>query len=90
MAYISEESAYRGLAAGIVLQAAEDYGMALLGQFNDWAKDKAIKEDCERFFKSEEIMLYTDIPGDKIKKKIEEMVFTWPKGKKFDLSNTII
>lgn len=89
MDFISEVGAYKGLAAAIVLQAAEDYGMALLGQFHDPVKDNTVKDDCERFFKSDELHLYTNIPGEAIMEKVQKMTYSWPKGKKFTLYNNI-
>lgn len=86
--YVTEEIAYRGLGAAIVLRAMEDYGMALLGQFNDAVKDRAVKEDCERFFKSDELVMYTRVPGETIMKKVQELVDSWPKGKKFCINST--
>ena len=88
MANVSEVSAWKGLASAIVIQAAEDYGNYLLGNYDkNLASQRLIYEGAKQFLLSDIMPLYTNIPGKTIVKKVEKMVENWPVGKKFSLGN---
>lgn len=96
MAYLSEMTSYQLLGKAIVLQAAEDYGRALLGQHGKYytkeGREKCNKdmiEECEKFFGSGGHLIYTNIPGDSIINEVRERVKTWPRNTIFTLGNLI-
>lgn len=94
MAYVSEDGGFKLLAKAIVLQAAEDYGNALLGRIKSNGRfspvhSKSMVEDCRRFFMSEKLALYTKVPGETIMQKVEEDIKTWPKRKNYSLGKLI-
>jgi len=94
MAYVGENAAWQLLGKVIVVRAAEDYGNALLGHFKtngrkDPIKNKSMLDECRRFFLSEDLPLYTKIPGEAIMKEVEEQVKYWPKRRKFVMPNVI-
>jgi len=46
-------------------------------------------QECIKFFKSDELALYTKISGEAIMKEVEEQVKYWPRRRKFVLANVI-
>lgn len=87
MAYVSEDAAFRGLASAIVIQAAEDYGNYLLGNYNKHSpKETEDYEGAKTFLLSQELHIYTSIPGEAIVEEVERRVKNWPAGKRFTLA----
>lgn len=94
MARVTENEGYDLLAKAIVVQAAEDYGNALLGNvYRNGRRDpfaaKEMLAECIHFFNSEDLSMYTKISGKAIMKEVEEQVKYWPRGRKFVLANVI-
>ena len=97
MAYVSEDMSYNLLAKAIVVQAAEDYGNALLGRVymdnGQLIKDPRLRDskiaELKKFFMSDDLALYTKVPGKAIMKEVEEQVKYWPRRRKFVLANVI-
>lgn len=85
----------RGLAAAIIIQAAEDYGNALLGNWikgesmsrNPKYSPEVVKLECEKFFRSEwfEMLAPKGITGEAVMQRIKEITKNWPKDKSFNL-----
>ena len=84
MAYVDEKGAFNGLAAAVVIQAAEDYGNLLLGNDTSAALRRDYL-DAKRFLESDDLHLFTRLDGDTIKHKVEELIKGWPIGHKFSL-----
>lgn len=57
--------AYHGLANAIVMQAVEDYYTALKDDDTD------VKNECERFFRSEWFSFLTDVDGEIIIREVQ-------------------
>lgn len=94
MARVTENEGYELLAKAVVVQAAEDYGNGLLGNVysngrRDPIKSESMVQECIKFFKSDELALYTKVPGEAIMKEVEEQVKYWPRRRKFVLANVI-
>ena len=90
--YVSEDAACRGLMAAVVLQAAEDYGNYLLGNYNKHLpKEREIYEGAKPFLLSDDLHWYTNIEGSSIVKEVERRVAEWnPKNGRFRLVNGTI
>lgn len=94
MAYVTEDEGYDLLAKAIVVQTAEDYGNALLGNvYRNGKRDpfaaKEMLAECVHFFNSEDLIMYTKIPGKTIMAEIEKQIKHWPRKRKFIMANII-
>lgn len=97
MAYVTEDEGYELLAKAVIVQAAEDYGNALLGRVytdnGQLVKDPRLRDskiaELKKFFMSDDLTFYTKVPGEAIMKEVEEQVKYWPRRRKFVLANVI-
>lgn len=60
--------AYHALANAIVMQAVKDYQKAL--KYND----TAVKNECERFFRSDWFTFLTDVDGEIIIQQVQREI----------------
>ena len=67
---------YEELAHAIILQAVKDYRKALrqLKRNPEYGKAIEMKEDCERFFRSESFQDLTKVDGPWLMRKLQEEV----------------
>lgn len=98
--YEPTDSGIKALAAAIVMQAAEDYGNALLGNpiinypMSYYRKTPGvlsyplrIAEECESFFRSEwfELLNPLRMTGETAIREIRKQVEYWPRKRRFIL-----
>ena len=67
---------YEELANAVILQAVKDYRQALrqLKRNPDYKKAEIMKQDCERFFRSEWFEALTKVDGPWLMRKLREEV----------------
>ena len=93
--YVTEDEAFELLAKAVVVQTAEDYGNALLGNFKcsnartTAAKNAMMLHECKQFFLSDALRKYTNIEGKVIMEEIEKQIKFWPRNQRFVLDNII-
>ena len=70
---------FQELAEAIVVQAARDYraGKKLLFKNPNSQRGKELVEDVIRFFRSEWIMVLTNVDGTYIQRKLDEELKEW-------------
>lgn len=76
MSIISSINPYKSLGNAVVLQAVKDYRAATkkLSRGRRNLEAEKMKEDCERFFRSQRFNIFTDLDGKDILSRLEKEV----------------
>ena len=71
------ENCYTRLANAIIVQAAKDYAKALrrLKKFPHDKDTQYVKQDCERFFRSDWFEVLTDLDGEVLIQRMNKEVY---------------
>ena len=71
-----EMGGYELLASAVVIQAVKDYRIALVDQHEQPLSNvcKSRVRELERFFKGEDIMIYTKLDGERLMERVRDEV----------------